>query len=34
MGAARGARLVRRDLASMAALLARSIDRHLAKHDL
>jgi len=28
------ARLVRRDLAATAALLARSIDRHLAHHDL
>ena len=29
-----GASLVRRDLATTAALFARSIDRHLAKHDL
>jgi hypothetical protein len=28
------ARLVRRDLAATAALFARSIDRHLAQHDL
>src|SRR5215470_12142638 len=32
--AAWGARLVRRDLAATAALFARSIDRHLAQHDL
>jgi hypothetical protein len=28
------ARVVRRDLAATAALFARSIDRHLAQHDL